>query len=146
MAHTSAVVSAVNSTINAPSSTPKSAPKAAEGAGKLLKADDIAALFRSDIQQSISSSPIKPIKLVGILAGGALANKPSEVYAEFTRKQCEALGVEYMLKKVDEIEGQGAIEDAIIEVNKDESVRGIMVSIPRLTQIRIEAVVLTARV
>lgn len=115
------------------------------GAGKLLKADPIADQFRSDIQKSIaalntSPSSRKP-KLVGILA--ASASKPSETYAEFTRKTCEALGVEYVLKRVGDDpsasqagnssaiepanEGQGSIEDAIIEANGDDSVGGIMV-------------------
>ena len=65
------------------------------------------------------------------MATGSLANKPSEVYAEFTRKQCQALGVELVLKKVggnEGGEGQGAIEDAIIEANADDSVHGILVS------------------
>lgn len=134
MAHVAAIAATVNGTMKSlTASTPslvaqKPLAVAKEGAGKLLKADDIAAPFRSDIQSSIASSPIKPrIKLVGILAGGALANKPSEVYAEFTKKQCETMGVEYVLRKVDEVDGQGAIEDAIIEANRDESVQGIMV-------------------
>lgn len=141
MAHTAAIAAAVYRVSaaavheSAPlplGPTPKRPTVATtEGSGKLLKADSIAELFRSDIQRSIAASPIKPIKLVGILATGSLANKPSEVYAEFTRKQCEALGVELVLKKVggDEGgEGQGAIEDAIIEANADNSVHGILVS------------------
>jgi methylenetetrahydrofolate dehydrogenase (NAD+) len=136
MAHTAAVAAAVNAVSSAaqqptPLAPTLKRPTATEGVGKLLKADSIAELFRSDIQRTISASRIKPIKLVGILASGSLSNNPSEVYAEFTRKQCETLGVEYVLKKVggDEGEGQGAIEDAIIEANGDDSVHGILVSI-----------------
>ena len=137
MAHTATIAAAVNRVSAARQGAPLGpTPKrptvaTTEGAGKLLKADSIAELFRSDIQRSIAASPIKPIKLVGILATGSLANKPSEVYAEFTRKQCEVLGVELVLKKVggnEGGEGQGAIEDAIIEANADDSVHGILVS------------------
>lgn len=142
MAHTAAVAAAVNRVSSAAqhaaplAPTPKR-PPATEGTGKLLKVDSIAEIFRSDIQRSISASTVQPIKLVGILASGSLANKPSEVYAEFTRKQCEALGVEYVLKKVGGIEGEGhgAIEDAIIEVNRDQSVHGILVNVPTYTQL-----------
>jgi len=142
MAHAAIVAAAVNR-VSSAAALQESAPlgltpkrptvAATEGAGKLVKADSIAELFRSDIQRSIAASPIKPIKLVGILATGSLANKPSEVYAEFTRKQCEALGVELVLKKVggnEGGEGQGAIEDAIIEANADNSVHGILVYYP----------------
>lgn len=131
MAHVAAIAAAVNASTGSLAfsaiPTVKATKPRTEGVGKLLKADDIAAPFRSDIESAIGSSSVRPIKLVGILAGGTLGNKPSEVYAEFTRKQCEALGVEYVLKKVDEGEGQGTIEDAIIEANMDDSVRGIMV-------------------
>lgn len=127
-------------------STAKSnVPEAPTGAGKLLKADPIAEQFRSDIQKSIAAMNASPSarkpKLVGILA--ASASKPSETYAEFTRKTCEALGVEYVLKRVGDKagaegevessasepveEGQGAVEDAIVEANADDSVGGIMV-------------------
>lgn len=136
MAHAAIVAAAVNRVSSAALRAAPLAPASkqstvTEGAGKLLKADAIAELFRSDIQRSVAISTVKPIKLVGILASGSFANKPSEVYAEFTRKQCEALGVEFVLKKVggNEGEGQGAIEDAIIEANGDDSVHGILVSI-----------------
>jgi hypothetical protein len=117
------------------------APKVPTGAGKLLKADLIADQFRFDIQNTISTitrSSFKKPKLVGILA--VSASKPSETYAEFTKKTCEALGVEYVLKKVGEeiseggsgssaAEDQGSVEDAIIEANADDSVGGIMVGL-----------------
>ena len=124
----------------ASSSTPKTAPL--PGAGKLFKADPIADTFRSDIQRSLSALS-KPPKLVGILASDS---KPSETYAEFTRKTCQALGVEFVLKRVGaakraiaqpgddvEEEGEGAVEEAIVEANSDESIGGIMVRSVRLT-------------
>ncbi|KIO27112.1 hypothetical protein M407DRAFT_73724 [Tulasnella calospora MUT 4182] len=112
--------------------------------GKLLKADSIASIYRADVETSIkafTSSPSysrKP-RLVGILATDS---KPSEMYAEFTRKTCEDIGVEFALKRVgsavkkeqggaEELGSDGeGVELAIIEANEDASVDGIMVYYP----------------
>ncbi|KAJ7167649.1 NAD(P)-binding protein [Mycena filopes] len=51
-------------------------------------------------------------RLVGILA---TSSAPSKFYAEFTRKQCEDLGVDFVLKTT-----------AIIQANEDENIDGIM--------------------
>ena len=100
----------------------------AEGNGVLFKADAIAETFRAEIKAELSSAPRVP-KLVGILATNAA---PSKFYSEFTRKQCDALGVEFVLKKTGQAAdeslapGEG-VEEAIIEANEDESIDGIMV-------------------
>ena len=101
---------------------------AAEGKGVLLKADSIAETFRTEIKTALAEAP-RPPKLVGILATNAA---PSKFYAEFTRKQCDALGVEFVLRKTgsaaDESLAPGeGVEEAIIEANEDETVDGIMV-------------------
>ncbi len=102
--------------------------------GKLMKADNIAAIYRSDVENSIrtftsSSAGGRKPRLVGILATNS---KPSESYAEFTQKTCEAIGVDFILKRVgaalsekDDPKGEG-VELAIIEANEDEGVDGIM--------------------
>ncbi|KAH9942565.1 NAD-P-binding protein [Amylocystis lapponica] len=101
------------------------------GKGLLLKADLIANTFRDEIKAALSISD-RPPKLVGILATSAA---PSKFYAEFTQKQCNTLGVEFVLRRTgaaanpDEAEGEG-VEDAIIEANEDDSVDGIMVYYP----------------
>lgn len=104
------------------------------GKGLLLKADPIALQFRDEVKSSLERCSRKP-KLVGILATSAA---PSRNYAEFTRKQCEELGFEFVLRKtgaaVDVVEGEErlgegeGVEEAIMEANEDESVDGIMVS------------------
>ncbi|KAI0658523.1 NAD(P)-binding protein [Cubamyces menziesii] len=104
---------------------------ASEGKGVLLKADPIANTFRDEIKSALTSSTRKP-KLVGILA---TTSAPSKFYAEFTRKQCDALGVEFVLRRVgaaaDESLAPGeGVEEAIIEANEDDSVDGIMVYYP----------------
>ncbi|KAI0065771.1 methylenetetrahydrofolate dehydrogenase [Artomyces pyxidatus] len=106
--------------------TPYAVPK-----GLLLKADSIAAPFNAEVRESLASRP-RPPKLVGILS---TSSAPSRNYAEFTRRQCEALGVSFVLKEVgsardaDAADGEG-VEDAIIEANEDASVDGIMVYYP----------------
>lgn len=101
-----------------------SAPK-----GLLLKADAVAGPFLIEVQQSLTIRPRAP-KLVGILS---TSSAPSRSYAEFTRKQCIALGVDFVLREVGAAkdaaafaEGEG-VEEAIIEANGDASVDGIMV-------------------
>lgn len=103
----------------------------ATGKGLLLKADPIAAAFRDEVKQSLAQCTTPP-KLVGILS---TSSAPSKFYAEFTRKQCEELGVEFVLKKTgagasaELAEGDG-VEEAIVEANEDDSVHGIMVCTP----------------
>jgi methylenetetrahydrofolate dehydrogenase (NAD+) len=98
------------------------------GKGLLLKADNIAIAFRDEVKTSLAEC-LRPPKLVGILA---TSSAPSKSYAEFTKRQCEELGVEFVLKTVgaavssDLSEGEG-VEEAIIEANEDVSVQGIMV-------------------
>lgn len=96
--------------------------------GLLLKADPIAATFKDEVMASLAQCTTRP-RLVGILA---TTSAPSRNYAEFTKKQCEELGVDYVLKLTGAAaspglgEGEG-VEEAIIEANEDESIHGIMV-------------------
>jgi hypothetical protein len=110
--------------------------------GILLKADTIAEPFIGELKASLANgtSRSRPPKLVGILA---TANAPSRSYAEFTRKQCLGLGIEFELREVGAaLGGRGAgpdrasadgtsngdgVEEAIIEANADDTVDGIMV-------------------
>ncbi|KAG7097367.1 hypothetical protein E1B28_004717 [Marasmius oreades] len=101
------------------------------GKGLLLKADPIAASFREEVQSTLVQRD-RPPKLIGILA---TSSEPSRMYSEFTKKQCEALGFEYILKKTgaalssDLAEGEG-VEEAIVEANEDERVDGVLVYFP----------------
>lgn len=97
--------------------------------GLLLKSDPIAATFREEVRLGLQNCALRP-KLVGILS---TTSSPSNNYAEFTRKQCEELGLDFVLKKTGAAlspnlsEGEG-VEEAIIEANEDSSVNGIMVT------------------
>jgi methylenetetrahydrofolate dehydrogenase (NAD+) len=98
------------------------------GKGLLMKADRIASTFDDELRASLANFSL-PLKLVGILS---TSSGPSKSYAEFTRKQCLILGVDFELRKTGAAlsselgEGDG-VEDAIIEANEDSSVDGIMV-------------------
>lgn len=106
--------------------------------GLLIKADPIAAQFRDEVKQALAQLSCRP-KLVGILA---TTSAPSKSYAEFTRKQCEELGFEFVLKTTGAAaspelgEGDG-VEEAIIEANEDKSIHGIMVRGEILTSIHL---------
>jgi methylenetetrahydrofolate dehydrogenase (NAD+) len=120
-----------------PDPAPAPAPK-----GILLKADTVAEPFIAEVKASLanSTSRSRPPKLVGILA---TTNAPSRSYAEFTRKQCVGLGIEFELREVGParegreagVDGASAsvssngdgVEEAIIEANADDTVDGIMV-------------------
>ncbi|CAE6482471.1 unnamed protein product [Rhizoctonia solani] len=103
------------------------------GMGKLVKADGIAAKFRTEIEQALTEPGARARKprLLGILS---TSSAPSRSYAQFTKKTCEAIGIEFVLKEVGGaveggVDGEGA-EDAIIEANEDQSIDGIMVYYP----------------
>ena len=106
---------------------PAPAPK-----GLLLKADAIAEPFLAEVKASLANlTRSRAPKLVGILA---TANAPSRSYAEFTRKQCDALGIVFELREVGAALPNGAggadgdgVEEAIIEANAEDGVDGIMV-------------------
>jgi methylenetetrahydrofolate dehydrogenase (NAD+) len=100
------------------------------GKGVLLKAESIAAPFIDEVKRSLAQCS-RPPKLVGILAK---SSAPNRFYANFTKKQCDGLGVEFVLKETadaDEGGSSGGVEEAIIEANEDDSVDGIMVSSSR---------------
>lgn len=117
-------------TLPFPSRNPDTMTDPVARKGLLLKADPIAAAFRDEVKQSLEQCRIRP-KLVGILA---TSSAPSKNYAEYTKKQCDDLDVEFVLIKTgaavssDLSEGYG-VEEAIIQANEDNSVHGIMVSV-----------------
>lgn len=99
------------------------------GKGVLLKPDPIADAFRDEVKTALAQCT-RPPTLIGILG---TTSAPSQFYADFTRKQCEQLGVRFILKKVGSAEspergdGEG-VEEVIIEANEDPDIDGIMVS------------------
>ncbi|CBQ72981.1 related to MTD1-methylenetetrahydrofolate dehydrogenase (NAD+) [Sporisorium reilianum SRZ2] len=118
----------------------------AENPGKLVQASGIAAPYQDAIKEAIQArieqGKSRP-KLVGILA---TPSPPSVAYAEWTRKACEAVGIEFEIWKTwdDSVEVkednhkgtapdfdlEADVEDLIIAANADDKVYGIMVYYP----------------
>ncbi|SJX62818.1 related to MTD1-methylenetetrahydrofolate dehydrogenase (NAD+) [Sporisorium reilianum f. sp. reilianum] len=118
----------------------------AENPGKLVQASGIAAPYQDAIKEAIQArieqGKSRP-KLVGILA---TPSPPSVAYAEWTRKACEAVGIEFEIWKTwdDSVEVkednhkgtapdfdlEADVEDLIIAANADDKVHGIMVYYP----------------
>ncbi|KAJ1582903.1 hypothetical protein NDA12_005301 [Ustilago hordei] len=139
------VASSMSEPIAQHASQPNSVPSA-ENPGKLVQASGIAAPYqdaiKEAIQKRIQEGKSRP-KLVGILA---TPSPPSVAYAEWTRKACQAVGVEFEIWKtwddsveVSEEEHKGSapdfdleadVEDLIIAANADDKVHGIMVYYP----------------
>lgn len=117
--------------------------------GKLLQAAAIAKPFQeaieSDIKQRSEAGRAIP-KLVGILAK---PSPPSIAYAEWTRKACVAVGINFEIWKTwEDAEQESAasencaseslqnfgleadVEDLILAANRDKSVDGVMVYYP----------------
>lgn len=99
--------------------------------GILVNASAIAEPFLQEVASSVAKFPRK-LHLLGILANSSPA---SRTYADYTRKQCDRIGVNFTLKCIgsaldDKMNGGEGIEEAIIEANEDEEIDGLMVYYP----------------
>lgn len=123
-----------------------STPSKPEYPGKLLQAAAIAKPFQDEIESEISKrkeANLPVPKLVGILAK---PSPPSIAYAEWTRKACMSVGINFEIWKTweDSENGQDAkdnatpeslqnfgleadVEDLILAANRDKTVDGVMV-------------------
>ncbi|KAK0538484.1 Methylenetetrahydrofolate dehydrogenase [NAD(+)] [Tilletia horrida] len=142
---------------SAAASAPASVSASASGpalTGKLVKAMDIAAPFtrevRDVIKHRVETLKKRAPRLVGILAK---PYPPSIAYAQWTKKACEDVGIQFDIWKTwDDAGAEGAedaevsaddvredyslaadVEDLIIAANADDSVDGIMVYYPIFT-------------
>mmetsp|Transcript_24500 Transcript_24500/g.38428 ORF Transcript_24500/g.38428 Transcript_24500/m.38428 type:complete len:335 (-) Transcript_24500:207-1211(-) len=95
----------------------------AEGARKVL-ADEVAAVFKKEIQDGLAALPdgVRP-KLVGLLAN---SDPASRKYAEMTGRTLEKDGLRFELREVKQEDLEAALQDA----NEDNDVHGIMVYFP----------------
>ncbi|OCF40247.1 methylenetetrahydrofolate dehydrogenase (NAD+) [Kwoniella heveanensis CBS 569] len=116
------------------SSASASAP--AQGQGILVTAGKVHTPFKTELLNEMSSPRFsgKPPHLVGILA---TKKEDARTYAEFTKKACETIGINFELRLVGEaregMDGEGVgidVEEAILEANDDSDVHGIMVYYP----------------
>mmetsp|Transcript_21275 Transcript_21275/g.41441 ORF Transcript_21275/g.41441 Transcript_21275/m.41441 type:complete len:325 (+) Transcript_21275:152-1126(+) len=90
-----------------------------------IKADDAAAPFREDIKTKIVALKAKGVTplLVGFLANG---DAGAIKYAEWTGKACEADGITFEVRNVDQMELETKLQEAIA----DPKVHGIMIYYP----------------
>lgn len=121
-------------------SKPKAHPtsSASHSFCRTVNASEVAANYTSEVSSAIqaslsSSSSAQRPKLVGILCGKK--DSPSVTYADWTRKACESVGIEYELRLIEtdkeesDADGQESVggaalgaadlETAILEANVD---------------------------
>ncbi|MET0286494.1 MAG: bifunctional methylenetetrahydrofolate dehydrogenase/methenyltetrahydrofolate cyclohydrolase [Polyangiales bacterium] len=82
----------------------------------------IAASFRTQVRAELAALP-HPLTLVGLLAEG---HAPSATYAEYTRKGCTDVGMNFDLRTVTPADAERAVRDA----SADPAVHGILVYYP----------------
>ncbi|PWN44348.1 NAD(P)-binding protein, partial [Ceraceosorus guamensis] len=135
------------------SAVPETSLPTPENPGRLASAATIVAPFQKQISDANAArldTGKRKAKLVGILA---TPSGPSVAYAEWTKKACEAVGIEFEIWKTwddseapingdDEpmnggtseqsadVELEGDVEDLIIAANADAKVHGIMIYYP----------------
>jgi len=88
----------------------------------LVTPELVAARYRNEIRAELRALGA-PLKVLGLLSGD---DRPSHIYASYTRKACEDLGLEYELRQVPRLE----LESAVLAANVDPTVHGIMVYYP----------------
>jgi methylenetetrahydrofolate dehydrogenase (NADP+)/methenyltetrahydrofolate cyclohydrolase len=89
---------------------------------RLIDPADVAAAFRAELRAEVAALP-EPLTLVGILAD---EHRPSRTYAEYTRKGCADVGVQFTLREVKRLDVEAAIRDA----NADPAVHGVLIYYP----------------
>ena len=88
----------------------------------LVSPEIVASRYRAEIVHEIRALGVQ-LKVVGFLSGDY---GPSLTYANYTKKACEDLGINYELREVSRLD----IENAITEANADDSIHGIMLYYP----------------
>lgn len=102
---------------------PVAAEAMAPGAAK-IKADDVAAEFRKEVQVGVAAlkGGVRP-KLVGFLSN---RDPAARSYAEWTARAFERDSLRFELREVEE----HALEEALEKANQDPEVHGIMIYYP----------------
>jgi len=88
----------------------------------LVSPSTVAERYRAEIKHEVRALATQ-LRVVGFLSGDY---GPSLTYAQYTKKACEDLGIDYELRTVPRLE----LEQAITEANEDNFVHGIMVYYP----------------
>lgn len=89
---------------------------------RIIDPSAVAADYRSALRQEIAALPT-PLHLLGLISGN---HGPAETYAEYTRKACSELGVDFKLETVARLEAEAAVAAA----NHDPNVHGVLIYYP----------------
>ena len=97
--------------------------------GRTILASTISKTYDYHIVEKINELKENGVRPNGPLLVGFLANDDSaaEMYAKWTQRTSEALGVRYELRRIAD---KDFLEEAIIQANRDENVDGIMIYFP----------------
>lgn len=87
----------------------------------IIDAAVVAEGFDKEIKDTVAKGA-RP-KLVGLLAND---DKEARMYANWTKKACERVGIEYQLRECTRLE----LEETVIELNNDANVHGILIYYP----------------
>jgi methylenetetrahydrofolate dehydrogenase (NADP+)/methenyltetrahydrofolate cyclohydrolase len=89
---------------------------------RIIDPAEVSRATRDEIREEVAALS-RPLTLVGFLSA---ESGPSVVYANYTRKGCEDVGVTFDLRQVKRLEAEAAVRAA----NRDPDVHGIMVYYP----------------
>ncbi len=96
---------------------------------KLLEGKPIADAIRAQVQADVEALKAKGItpKLVAVLAG---ENPGAKFYAGAQEKACSEAGIAYELQQLPDMVTQAELDGAILKLNDDKSVHGILLLMP----------------
>jgi methylenetetrahydrofolate dehydrogenase (NADP+)/methenyltetrahydrofolate cyclohydrolase len=96
---------------------------------RLLEGKPIAEAIRAQVQADVGALKAKGItpKLVAVLAGD---NPGAKFYAGAQEKACAEVGIAYELQQLPDTIAQADLEGAILKLNGDASVHGILLLMP----------------
>lgn len=87
----------------------------------IIDAGAVAAAFDSEIKEAVAKGA--HVKLVGLLAND---DKEARMYANWTKKACERVGIAYELRECARLD----LEEVVIDLNNDPEVHGILIYYP----------------
>jgi methylenetetrahydrofolate dehydrogenase (NADP+)/methenyltetrahydrofolate cyclohydrolase len=96
---------------------------------QMLSSKEIVAKFKNEIQSEVGRLKAKGTEpmLATVIAGW---DGPSKAYALSKEKTCESLGINFSLNVYDDKIPQENLIDAILTLNEDPSIHGIMLELP----------------
>lgn len=93
---------------------------------KLIEGKPIAEAIKEEVKKEIARMSAPP-KLVGLLASD---NPGAKYYAKSQQKACAEVGIEYELRRLSPDSTAEQMKEAVLELNADASVNGIIVLMP----------------